>query len=160
MAEPAYFYVNMLSCASGLVEKGLLDRRLLVWLTARTVEAINTTLSNQATALRQGVILAVGRIAFREIIVGDRMVGQTMHRPAYARMMAMAGGLDALQLPALCRRHIQWAERILTAAIQEMDSGTDGGTAGNAASKIVEKDMKVLNKFLPKRPRRYNSTNA
>lgn len=111
--EPCYFYMNMLSACSNLVDHGMMDPTVMPWLMAHVVRAINLALQDPERMLSTGVILAVGRIALREIVRGDRDVGVKVHRPAQVKMMAMAGGLDALALPLLVESHVQWAERII-----------------------------------------------
>lgn len=114
MSDPPYFYMNMLSCCTSLVEKGHMHPNVIPWLMTQTVRAINDALQDPQTMLSIGVILSVGRIALREVMRGNRHVGATIHRPAQARMLAMVGGLDSLAVPALVREHILWADRLMT----------------------------------------------
>lgn len=115
LSNPSYFYMNMLSAATTLVAHGHLPAETIPWLMTQTVRAINDALSNPNTMLDIGVMLAVGRIAFRECMRGAYATGVTVHRPAQARMLAMAGGLEALAIPDLVREHILWAERLVVA---------------------------------------------
>ncbi|KAF2772475.1 hypothetical protein EJ03DRAFT_348453 [Teratosphaeria nubilosa] len=157
MSDPCYFYANVLSCADNLVHKGVLDTSVQNWLVARLVEAINHALKDPKTALGPGVMHAVGRIAFREIVVGDKDVGQNVHRPAYARMLRMAGGLANLDMPEVCRNHIRWADRILTAAtgVTFLEPQLGLRDPGRSHEKVgMSKDVKALDKFLPRRQRR------
>lgn len=106
LSEPCYFYMNMLTVTHELVSQGQLDAGLVFWLTSQCVAALNQALSSPDSALGIGVILAVGRLALREIMIGDREVGQRIHRPAQVKMIAMAGGLEVLPIPPLLRRHL------------------------------------------------------
>ncbi|KXL48365.1 MAG: hypothetical protein FE78DRAFT_304331, partial [Acidomyces sp. 'richmondensis'] len=154
MSDPAYFYVNLLSAADDLVQKGLMDARVQIWLTSLTVGAINSALSDSRTALTPGLILSVGRIAFREIVVGDRTAGEAIHRPAFAKMLTMVGGLDALRMPSMCYRHLLWADRILTAITGIAIADLEGSGLNERRVTTVEDDVKALDGFLPQRQRR------
>jgi len=154
MSDPSYFYVNLLSVADDLVQKGLMDGRVQIWLTALTVGAINTALSIPNAALTPGLILAVGRIAFHEIVIGDRAAGEAIHRPAFARMVDMVGGLSALGMPSMCYRHLLWADRILAAITGTAIGDLEGSGRKTRRVPTVQDDVKALDGFLPLRQRR------
>ncbi|QIW94893.1 hypothetical protein AMS68_000411 [Peltaster fructicola] len=111
--SPPYFCMNMLSACTTLAALGRLDAKILPLLTMQTVRAINEALSDPTRMLDIGVILTVGRIALRECMRGDFETGHRVHRPAQARLLAMAGGLESLSLPTLVRKHVMWAERLV-----------------------------------------------
>ncbi|EME80939.1 uncharacterized protein MYCFIDRAFT_176291 [Pseudocercospora fijiensis CIRAD86] len=120
MSSPCYFYMNMLSVSSDLVSRGSLNQQMVPWHSSQVVKSINEALNDREKALAVGTILAVGRIALHEIMLGDISAGNQFHRPAWARyvrlscMIVMAGGLDALKLPSLVRSHLGWANRLMT----------------------------------------------
>lgn len=114
LSNPAYFYMNLLSVADVFSRHNDFDRQLLHWIMAQVVRAINDGLSQASTTLNAGVILAVGRIALHDIVLGDFEAGATIHRPAQARMLAMVGGIENVGLPSLVLKHVLWADRIMT----------------------------------------------
>lgn len=57
--------------------------------------------------------MTVGRIMLHETFLGDADVGQNIHRRAFAKMVVMAGGVDALDLPEVVRCSWAWTERLL-----------------------------------------------
>lgn len=155
MSNASYFYMNALSVTDDLVHRGILDRSLLYWLTAQVVASINAALQTPMGCREIGVILAVGRIAVREIVQGDRKVGETMHRPAQARMIAMAGGLNALGLPPLVHKHILWADRLMTAitgtSMAQLDPRAISSEQIVESAREHSSDVKVLEVYMPRR---------
>lgn len=86
MSNPCYFYMNMLSVSGDLASRGVLDTQMVAWHSSQVVKSINEALSSpEPGGIAIGTILAVGRIAFHEIMLGDMMAGNRFHRPAWAR---------------------------------------------------------------------------
>ncbi|KAF2721343.1 hypothetical protein K431DRAFT_328605 [Polychaeton citri CBS 116435] len=154
VSDPCYFYMNMLSVAFDLSSRNMLDRRIAEWLLAETVSSINRALCDAQQRLAVGTILTVGRIALHEITLGDREAGRCMHRPAQVRMLNMAGGLDALGLPPLVKKHVLWADRLMAMqtgiAMIPVDysraPAAERGTGQDA-------DLRVLDAYMPVRSR-------
>jgi hypothetical protein len=84
-----------------------------MWLRYQAVKTINEALSEPNRATSDALILAVGRIALHECLYGDREASNRVHRPAQARMIAMRGGMDALNFPPLVKRLMRWADDIM-----------------------------------------------
>lgn len=114
LSNPAYFYMNILSVAEFFSKREQFDRKRLPWIIAQVVRSINEGLNHASTTLHAGVILAVGRIALHDIVLGNYEAGSTIHRPAQARMLAMVGGIENVGLPPLILKHVLWADRIMT----------------------------------------------
>ncbi|KXT18441.1 hypothetical protein AC579_8175 [Pseudocercospora musae] len=154
MSSPCYFYMNMLSVSSDLVSRGSLDHQMVPWHSSHVVKSINEALHDQEKALAVGTILAVGRIALHEIMIGDISAGNQFHRPAWARMIVMAGGLDALKLPSLVRSHLGWANRLMTmkAGISIFDlEPTLKNEPTFQVDRRASQDLAVLEQYMPKR---------
>lgn len=153
-SDPTYFYANMLSLSGDLVSKGLLEPEKEIFLHDQLVSAINQALSNAENLRNIGLILAVGRLAVRELVHGDRNVGERIHRPAFAKLVAMAGGLQALNLPAAVYKHVLWADRVATHItglnLTDVDSRVGDGFGRQATSS----DLTMLNTYRPIRRRR------
>lgn len=155
MNDSTYFYMNMLSVMGDLVSRGQHEPRLLVWLTSQVVASINEALGDPLRSLAAGTILTVGRLALREIVVGDMKSGITFHRPAFARMLVMSGGVDALGLPPLVRSHLAWGDRMMTRKtgikLSEIEPAlANEPTFGTGSSSMVAvDDAEVLDSYLP-----------
>lgn len=155
MNDPTYFYMNMLSIMSDLVSRDQRDPRLLVWLTSQVVASINEALGNPLRSLAVGTILTVGRLALREIVVGDIKSGITFHRPAFARMLVMSGGVDILGLPPLVRSHLAWGDRMMTrktgVKLSEIEPtlANEPTFAASSPNFDAVDDTKVLDSYLP-----------
>ncbi|KAK4498214.1 hypothetical protein PRZ48_010871 [Zasmidium cellare] len=166
MKEPTYFLMNMLSLMGDLVSRGQKDPRLLVWLTSQCVGAINEALSDPAKSLAVGTMLTVGRLALREIVIGDMTSGITYHRPAFARMIVMAGGIDALKLPPLVRSHLAWGDRMMSRktgiSISQIEPmlASEPTFSGGGLDENARGDVQVLDSYLPYRTRKPGSPTA
>lgn len=145
-SEPAYFYKNMHSVAGDLLQRNMIDSRIYHWLQAQCIASIHDAVADEQRRCSPGVILAVGRIALKEVILGDSKVGQDIHRPAMVRMVALAGGLDALQLPKLVKEHLLWGERL-------MARQTGVAMLQEAYVEEPPDDIGVLNAYMPYRNR-------
>lgn len=163
LSEPAYFYMNMLSLMGDFVSRQQNDPRLLVWLTTQVVGSVNEALSDPARSLAVGTVLTVGRLALREIVIGDMNSGITYHRTAFARMIVMAGGLDMLRLPRLVRSHLGWADRLMTRKtgikMSQMEPAlSDEPTFAESDMNGHDRDdTRVLDAYLPYRTRKPGS---
>lgn len=163
MNDPTYFYMNMLSIMGDLVSRGQRDPRLLVWLTSQVVASINEALGDPIRSLAVGTILTVGRLALREIVVGDLNSGITFHRPAFARMIVMSGGVDALGLPSLVRSHLAWGDRMMTrqtgVKLSEIEPALANEPTFVTSTSDIDPvdDTKVLDSYLPFRMTRRES---
>ncbi|KAF2722697.1 hypothetical protein K431DRAFT_195012, partial [Polychaeton citri CBS 116435] len=113
MSDPAYFFKNIHSAAGDLTQRNLLSPKLYRWLQVQCIAAIQEAVADERRQRAPGVILAVGRIALSEITLGDQAVGQQIHRPAVVKMIELAGGVEALNLPKVVREHLFWAERLM-----------------------------------------------
>ncbi|KXT02061.1 hypothetical protein AC578_6686 [Pseudocercospora eumusae] len=154
MSSSCYFYMNMLSVSSDLVSRGSLDQQMVPWHSSQVVKSINQALNDREKALAVGTILAVGRIALHEIMIGDISAGNQFHRPAWARMIVMAGGLDALNLPTLVRSHLGWANRLMTmkTGISIFDlEPTLKDEPTFQVNRRPSQDVAVLDQYMPKR---------
>lgn len=166
MSDPTYFYMNMLSIMGDLVSRGQRDPRLLVWLTSQVVASINEALGDPLRSLAVGTILTVGRLALREIVVGDMNAGITFHRPAFARMIVMSGGVDALGLPPVARSQLAWGDRMMTrktgVRLSEIEPAlaNESTFASSASNADIRDDTKVLDSYLPYRARKSGSPNT
>jgi CRP-like cAMP-binding protein len=113
LAEPALFYVRLLFASGDLVRENAIPSKIIMWLHYQAVKTINEALSEPARATSDALILAVGRIALHECLYGDRETSNRIHRPAQARMIAMRGGIDALNFPPLVKRLMRWSDDIM-----------------------------------------------
>ena len=113
LAEPALFYVRLLFASGDLVRENAIPNKLIMWLHYQAVKTINEALSEPKRATSDALILAVGRIALHECLYGDRETSNRIHRPAQARMIAMRGGMDALNFPELVKRLMRWSDDIM-----------------------------------------------
>lgn len=161
--EATYFYMNMLSVMGDLVSRGQKDPTLLLWLTGQVVASVNEALGDSKKVLAVGTIFTVGRLALREIVVGDMETGIKHHRPAFARMLVMAGGIDALNLPPIARKHLGWCERMMARKTGIRISQIEPKLANEptfesaALEEHVRSDTKVLDSYLPYRTRKPGS---
>lgn len=154
LTDPAYFYMNMLSVAGALSIKNLCERSFIPYLTAQVVRAINVSLSQGGAHPSMGCILAVGRIALREIVLGDYEAGTKVHRPAQARMLAMAGGVENLGLPSLVLKHILWSDRVMTERTGlEIDRLEPSAIRSSLLRPGEQEDQAMLASYRPDRPR-------
>lgn len=154
-SDPCYFYMNLVSVARDLRDRGELEAQHVIWLTGQVVTTINEVLQKGHESYTAGLILTVGRIALAEIIRGDRTVGANVHRPAQIRLLALAGGLQNLRLPSLVFKHVLWADRLMTAVtgvsmsdVSEVALPRHLATQGTRA---LAEDVQVLSSYAPKR---------
>lgn len=120
LKEPALFYVRLLFGSGDLIHLGSMQPQIMYWLRAQAIKAINEALEDSKRAISDAMIIAVGRIALHESLYGDRDAANQIHRPAQKRMIAMRGGMSALDFPPLVKRLMRWADRVMA-----MQSGTD-----------------------------------
>jgi hypothetical protein len=113
LAEPALFYVRLLFASGDLARMNAIPANTTAWLRYQAVKTINEALSEPTRATSDALILAVGRIALHECLYGNRETSNRVHRPAQARMIAMRGGMDALNFPELVKRLMRWADDIM-----------------------------------------------
>ena len=114
MEEPALFYVRLLFASGDLIRIGSLNKECSYWLQTQAVKAINEALRDPKRSARDGLILAVGRIALHECMYGDRNAANTVHRPAQRRMIDIRGGMARLGFPDLVKRLMRWADRVMS----------------------------------------------
>ncbi|KAK0778080.1 hypothetical protein LTR91_018644 [Friedmanniomyces endolithicus] len=131
LAEPALFYVRLLFASGDLVNKGVLQPEISLWLRAAAIKTINEALRDPKRASSDPLILAVGRIALHESLYGDRDAANSMHRPAQQRMIQMRGGMEALHFPKLVKRLMRWSDTVMS-----KQAGTE---------RFLEDDEKVQN---------------
>ena len=155
MTEPAYFFMNLLSVADRLSDSNAIEPWKVVWLSGQVVKSINSALNDPVRMHSPGVILAVGRIALEEIVTGNREVGEKYHRPAQARLIAMAGGLDAVGLPSMVYKHVCWADRVMTRitdlSMRDLDPRVKVDTRPSFGPQPKDRDLELLNRYRPAR---------
>ncbi|KAH7037569.1 uncharacterized protein B0I36DRAFT_345664 [Microdochium trichocladiopsis] len=114
LAEPALYYVRLLFATGDMVVLNITKPQFRLWLQARALETINEALADPARATSDGLILAIGRIALNESLYGDKVAAHTLHRPAQQRMIAMRGGMNALDFPPLVKRLMRWSDKVMS----------------------------------------------
>ncbi|GAB7352724.1 hypothetical protein MBLNU459_g3078t1 [Dothideomycetes sp. NU459] len=87
------------------------------WLEFKTVQTLNKSIADPATAFQNSTILAVSLVALYESSQGDASIASWIHQPALRRMVDMRGGLSAL-LPCNSNgmhvvRNLIWQDRII-----------------------------------------------
>ncbi|QIX02294.1 hypothetical protein AMS68_007811 [Peltaster fructicola] len=102
LAEPALF----LTWRAG--------QNVVVALRGLAIKAINEALTDNNRCISDGLILAVGRIAFAESLYGDKAAANHTHRPAQRRMIDLRGGMAALDFPPLVKRLMRMTDRIMS----------------------------------------------
>lgn len=95
MHEPALFHMRLFASAAQLVTEGRLKRDIALWLRGQTIRAIQEALNDPDRIHGKGLIITVRLIALHECVFGDRNISIRVHRPALARLIEMAGGLQS-----------------------------------------------------------------
>ncbi|KAF2724467.1 hypothetical protein K431DRAFT_281898 [Polychaeton citri CBS 116435] len=146
LAEPALYYVRLLFATGDLVRRGACQPQTSYWLQERAIKAINEALRDPKRGVADPLILAVGRIALHESMYGDKLAAHTVHRPAQQRMIALRGGMGALNFPPLVKRLMRWADRIMSmqGATERMIPDEDEQTY------TLEASVKVLEHWVPR----------
>lgn len=113
-AEPALFYVRLMFASGDMIRMGVLEPNTVVKLRGMAINAINEALKDEKRSTSDGLILAIGRIAFTEALYGDKSVASTLHRPAQRRMIDLRGGMAGLDFPPLIKRLMRFIDRIMS----------------------------------------------
>lgn len=119
MTEPALFYASLLLATGTPVSNGSLHINKALWLRGQAVKAINEALCDPVRSTSNALISAVGKIALHEHVYGDREAANKVHRAAQQRMIAIRGGVEALQLPRIVIHLMCWYDAYMAA-----ESGT------------------------------------
>lgn len=145
LQEPALFYVRLLFASGDLINLKRLSVNTSLVLRTRAIQCINEALNDPTRAVSDAMILAVGRIALHESLYGDRTAANSIHRPAQARMIAIRGGIDALDFPELVKRLMRWSDRTMS-----LRSGTPRliPDSGNSSFTLTQ-SVRVLEKWVP-----------
>lgn len=146
LSEPALFYTRLLFGSGDLISLGILKPEASIYLRMQAVKSINEALADPMRATSDPLILAVGRIALHECLYGDRDAAVVMHRPAQKRMIAMRGGMAALEFPELIKRLMRWADRVMAT-----QSGTERILEDDTESKNYtwKESVNVLETWVP-----------
>ncbi|KAK0777837.1 hypothetical protein LTR91_007255 [Friedmanniomyces endolithicus] len=146
LAEPALFYVRLLFASGDLVNKGVLQPEISLWLRAAAIKTINEALRDPKRASSDPLILAVGRIALHESLYGDRDAANSMHRPAQQRMIQMRGGMNALDFPKLVKRLMRWSDTVMSKQAGTQRFLEDDEKVQNFT---MRQSVQVLEKWVP-----------
>jgi hypothetical protein len=150
--DPTYFYATLWSTSQNLVRSGQISPDIVTWLKAQLVSSLNKALSSASITLSLGVMLTVATICMTEILVGDRELGSSIHRPAWAWMLAMTSCLQENGIPPLYYRHLKWADRMCARVtgitLVQLEPMLATSCWSSTDAEDIAEDVNVLNGFL------------
>ncbi|TKA82693.1 hypothetical protein B0A55_01495 [Friedmanniomyces simplex] len=115
LEEPCLFYTQLLNACTPLVAEGRIALAVAASLRARLIATLNEAISDPKRALKTSTILTVASIALHERLYGDPKVAVEVHARACSRMLAMRGGVHALDLPRIGVEILKWTGSVLSA---------------------------------------------
>ena len=116
--ETALHYARLLFTSGHLLETGVVRPALCEMLKQKTTAAIHESLMSDRRD-SNGLILAIGRLAFYESMYGSEpQIAHTLHRPAQSRIIQARGGLDCLDLPEVVKAAMRWEDAVMTLQAQ------------------------------------------
>ncbi|KAK3670446.1 hypothetical protein LTR78_009687 [Recurvomyces mirabilis] len=114
-SEPAVYYTSILLATGTPIATGTMELSKALPVRGMAVQAMNDALNDPDRATTNAMISAVGKIALHEHLYGDRVAANAVHRPAQQRMIALRGGIAALDLPRITIQFMVWSDTFMAA---------------------------------------------